>query len=48
MKKGKAEDEKNHLVCEQRPPCVKGERAVRCQWQMKHGERVAAVKISAA
>ena len=22
------------------------ERAVRCQWQMKHGERVAAVKIS--
>ena len=23
-----------------------GERAVRCQWQMKHGERVAAVKIS--
>ena len=25
-----------------------GERAVRCQWQMKRGERVAAVKISAA
>ena len=23
-----------------------GERAVRCQWQIKHGERVAAVKIS--
>ena len=26
----------------------RGERAVRCRWQMKHGERVAAVKISAA
>ena len=26
----------------------RGERAVRCLWQMKHGERVAAVKISSA
>ena len=32
----------------QRPPCVKGERSERCQWQMKRGERVAAVKILAA
>ena len=30
------------------PPCVKGERSERCQWQMQRGERVAAVKISAA
>ena len=30
------------------PLVARGERAVRCQWQKKHGERVAAVKISAA
>ena len=38
------------LLCSecQRRPCVREERAVCCQWQMKHGERVAAVKISAA
>ncbi len=27
---------------------ARGERAERCQWQMKRGERVAAVKISSA